>query len=191
MRRRSEITVKICKGKIGCGESKNVEEFALNQNTCRECKRFYSKQRRKDPIVKQQEKDYRDKWNQANPNYYSNYNNERKDDLEYRKRVNKTTAEWKKRNPEKANEQWHTRRASKYATEYEKIDNEIVFKRDNYICQICIVKVDLALQWPDPMSKSLDHVIPLSKGGTHLYSNVRLAHLICNLKKHNKIMEEV
>lgn len=191
MRRRSKITVKICKGKIGCGKSKSIEEFALNQNTCRECKKLYSKKRRKDPVVKQQEKDYRDKWKQANPNYYSNYNNERKDDPEYRKRVNKTTADWKKRNPEKANQQWHIRRANKHNAEYEKIDNNKVFERDKYICQICMTEVDRDLKWPDPMSKSLDHMLPLSKGGKHLYSNVRLAHLICNLKKHNKIMEEV
>lgn len=33
---------------------------------------------------------------------------------------------------------------------------------------------------------SIDHVIPLSKGGMHTWNNVRLAHRICNTKKGNR-----
>lgn len=33
---------------------------------------------------------------------------------------------------------------------------------------------------------SVDHVIPLSKGGTHTWDNVKLAHKRCNSKKGNK-----
>ena len=35
----------------------------------------------------------------------------------------------------------------------------------------------------DPLSLSVDHVIPLSKGWEHSYSNTQPAHLVCNLKK--------
>ncbi len=35
---------------------------------------------------------------------------------------------------------------------------------------------------------TIDHVIPLSKNGTNEISNLRLACLICNCKKHNKII---
>lgn len=34
---------------------------------------------------------------------------------------------------------------------------------------------------------SIDHVIPLAKGGTHQWSNVRLAHKICNSLKGDKL----
>lgn len=34
----------------------------------------------------------------------------------------------------------------------------------------------------------LDHIIPLSKGGTHEPNNVRITHAKCNLSKHSKII---
>jgi len=58
-----------------------------------------------------------------------------------------------------------------------------IFDRDNWICQICGGKVNKHLKWPHPKSASLDHVIPISKGGTHTRDNVQLAHLICNTVK--------
>jgi 5-methylcytosine-specific restriction endonuclease McrA len=38
---------------------------------------------------------------------------------------------------------------------------------------------------------TLDHVIPLSKGGTDTMDNLRPAHWLCNIKKSNKLPEEV
>lgn len=33
------------------------------------------------------------------------------------------------------------------------------------------------------MSKSLDHIVPLAKGGTHEQSNLQWTHLVENLQK--------
>lgn len=57
--------------------------------------------------------------------------------------------------------------------------NEII-KRDKGVCQICKTKVDMRVKAPHPLSASLDHIIPLSKGGTHEPANVQLAHFLCN-----------
>jgi 5-methylcytosine-specific restriction endonuclease McrA len=46
----------------------------------------------------------------------------------------------------------------------------------------------MTLRYPDPGFGSLDHAIPLSKGGSHSYANAQLAHLSCNLLKSDKIM---
>lgn len=43
--------------------------------------------------------------------------------------------------------------------------------------------MDPALKWPERMSASLDHVIPLAAGGPHTPENLQLAHLRCNAKK--------
>ena len=58
-----------------------------------------------------------------------------------------------------------------------------IARRDEYRCHLCGEKVDMKVAWPDPMSPSLDHVVPLSLGGTHGPANVKLAHLWCNTKK--------
>ncbi len=60
--------------------------------------------------------------------------------------------------------------------------NEI-FERDGWICQICGRKVSLRFRFPHPLSKSLDHIVPIAHGGSHIRKNVRLVHLRCNLKK--------
>jgi len=58
-----------------------------------------------------------------------------------------------------------------------------VAHRDGDRCQLCRRKVDMRRAHPDPMSPSLDHIIPLSEGGKHAMSNVQLAHLRCNMSK--------
>ena len=94
-------------------------------------------------------------------------------------------------NKEKFVEKSNRRRASKYKTSSDKyIYNNNIYKRDNWICGICLKRVDKRLKYPHPMSKSLDHIIPLSKGGTHTEDNLQLSHLICNLRKGNKILKK-
>jgi len=44
----------------------------------------------------------------------------------------------------------------------------------------------MELKFPDPMSASVDHVIPYTKGGTDAVDNLRPCHLDCNRKKYNK-----
>lgn len=62
-----------------------------------------------------------------------------------------------------------------------------IYERDNWTCQLCLKGVNPNLVFPDPMCASLDHVIPLSRGGSHKSSNVQLAHLRCNTSRGNKV----
>lgn len=77
----------------------------------------------------------------------------------------------------------HHGRAQRFGVEYESVDVGAVFERDCWLCQLCEVPVDRSLVWPDPLSASLDHIVPMSRGGGHIYRNVQLAHLGCNLAK--------
>jgi 5-methylcytosine-specific restriction endonuclease McrA len=36
------------------------------------------------------------------------------------------------------------------------------------------------------MAPSLDHILPLARGGAHDHSNLQLAHRICNSRKSDK-----
>lgn len=87
-------------------------------------------------------------------------------------------------------ERWHRRRAQKLALPAEKFRHEDVYERDGWICGLCTEPVDRELCYPDPMSASLDHIIPLSRGGHHVWENVQLAHLDCNVRKQARIAEE-
>lgn len=85
----------------------------------------------------------------------------------------------------------HRRRAEKFGGKFEFIDPMEIFRRDEWVCQICLAKVDQDVVWPHKLSATLDHIIPLSRGGDHVASNVRLAHWGCNSKKSNAIDHEV
>lgn len=56
------------------------------------------------------------------------------------------------------------------------INRERVAKRDGWMCGIC-GKIVTRANW------SLDHIIPLSRGGSHTYQNVTLAHRLCNIRR--------
>ncbi|MDD4873659.1 MAG: HNH endonuclease [Dehalococcoidales bacterium] len=56
-----------------------------------------------------------------------------------------------------------------------------VFHRDNYTCQYC-GKTDKKL--------TLDHVIPRSHGGQHIWENITTACVPCNLRKAGRTPEQ-
>lgn len=48
-------------------------------------------------------------------------------------------------------------------------------------CGFCGERVDVSLRFPHPLSPSMDHIVPISRGGAAFdRSNVRLAHFSCN-----------
>lgn len=57
--------------------------------------------------------------------------------------------------------------------------------RDRWRCGICGRRVNRKLKHPDPLCGSIDHVIPVSEGGTNDVWNLRLTHLRCNLSRGN------
>lgn len=82
---------------------------------------------------------------------------------------------------------YHKRRAQKLMVPADSISPADVYERDGWLCGICGTQVDRTAVYPDPMSPSLDHVLPLSLGGHHTLENVALAHLSCNVRKGNRI----
>lgn len=82
--------------------------------------------------------------------------------------------EWKKRNRAKVNAYQSAREARyKGAPETEFIDRKEIWERDSGRCHICQRPT-----WEEDFT--LDHLIPLSKGGSHTRTNVAIAHRWCN-----------
>lgn len=91
---------------------------------------------------------------------------------------------------------WNERRRAAWKARYaltrgapdaEKFDYREIYERDGWVCGICSEPVDPDLAWPDPMSVSLDHVIPVSRGGRHVRENAQCAHLTCNVRKLDRV----
>jgi 5-methylcytosine-specific restriction endonuclease McrA len=90
---------------------------------------------------------------------------------------------WRQENPEHCRDYYHQKRARKREVTVEPVSLREIFDRDGGKCQICKRKVRWDLAYPDPMSKSIDHIVPLSRGGTHEPRNCQLAHLRCNVSR--------
>ena len=80
----------------------------------------------------------------------------------------------------------------KYGVYYESGITRIkVIKRDKYICQICGKKCnpnDLRWGTLGPDFPTLDHVVPLAKGGSHTWDNVQCACGMCNSYKRDLLI---
>jgi len=58
-------------------------------------------------------------------------------------------------------------------------------------CGICGHPVDFSLKPPHPMSPTIDHIIPVAKGGHPSdIDNLQLAHWTCNRQKSDKIFRQ-
>ena len=68
---------------------------------------------------------------------------------------------------------------------YRKIRKKIFATQS--VCAICGRPVNFDLKFPDPWSPTVDHIIPISKGGSPAdMANMQLAHLQCNRLKASK-----
>lgn len=108
-------------------------------------------------------------WREANPTYWQ---------------------EWQKDNAQVVRDIANRRRAAKFSREHEKIDRDVVFERDGYLCKLCGLPLDMDAKFPHPLSPTLDHIIPINKGGHHLYTNLQAAHFRCNTAKGDRILTD-
>jgi len=66
-----------------------------------------------------------------------------------------------------------------------------LFKKQDGICALCREEIDLKLKWPHQLSATLDCIIPYSKGGGVVDSNLQLTHYKCNHQRGNKMINEM
>lgn len=93
---------------------------------------------------------------------------------------------YRKNNKDNTRMNSHKRRVRIRGGQFEVFSNTSIFERDGYVCGICGQKINRRLKYPNPMSVSLDHIIPICKGGGHIVNNVQASHLSCNVRKSDK-----
>lgn len=82
----------------------------------------------------------------------------------------------------------HRARARKYGVYYEPVNRLKVYDRDKWKCCECGCKVVRSVEYK-PNQATIDHVIPMSKGGAHTYSNVVTMCMSCNSIKSNNLVD--
>lgn len=101
-----------------------------------------------------------------------------------RKSANERTKRWAKRNPDKVLAGVHRRRARKLKNggSYTQADIDLQLRSQKGRCWHC----------GKPLSEdqTIDHLIPLSRGGSNAPRNIVITHLRCNLSKGAKLPHE-
>lgn len=128
------------------------------------------------------EKEVRREWRVKNAVKVREYNHEyfrqhpdknikwRKQNLPRAKELDRI---WRITNPQKKQESVMRRRVRQIGNGVEKYSRIEVIRRDGSRCHICGKKVKKT-------EITLDHLIPISRGGQDIFSNVRVAHKSCN-----------
>lgn len=86
---------------------------------------------------------------------------------------------WYVRNAARVMDKGRRRRAMLRGVTVEHVELTVLVERDRGRCGVCGLPVRAA-------DASVDHILPVSKGGAHSYANTRLAHLRCNKVRGNR-----
>ena len=134
----------------------------------------------------EERQEYMLKWREENKEHVQQYRRQyREANLEYQR---EQVRRWQKENPERCAIYNPNRRVRIEGNGGVLPVNaeKVLFEQQNGLCYLC---GDLLYgRLNDPLS--IEHKVPVSRGGSNDTSNVGLAHLSCNLRKSTKTPEE-
>ena len=61
-----------------------------------------------------------------------------------------------------------------------------ILKAKRRPCHICHEPIDYDAHWLDPLSFTIDHLIPINRGGADRLDNIDAAHRKCNRDKSDR-----
>jgi 5-methylcytosine-specific restriction endonuclease McrA len=206
MRRYDEsrgIEVKKCSR---CHIEKPINEFYSNGKSgyyhgkCKVCEKTTNKERydanpeKYRTAVRESALKYPDRvraryqrWDEANReqrmHYYREYNDAHREEKRQGYRLRRMNMPSERRKTYYAQHNFTRRARLVNALRTERIDKQALIERDKWTCYICgCICI--------PENITLDHVIPLSRGGTHTADNLRVACKSCNGSKGAKSLHE-
>lgn len=185
-----------------CKIDKSLEDFYDcptaadgKRGTCKDC--ICERRRRSYAADAERYKDDVKEWRTKNPNRVKEY--ERRYRQRNKRKSRERVRQWRKDNPEKWKEQqrralakqkeegWpnaYRRRAREMGAFVEDVNKVDVFINSLGFCGICGFEVKFE-------KMTIDHIVPLARGGLHCYANVQAAHAFCNRVKGSKLQEEL
>ena len=154
----------------------HIEPRLTSNGLCKECKRLQTA-----------------RWSNYNPNYGVDwYHKNRDESIEKRKEwnknnpssVRKSQKEWRERNPEYM-PKWRADNADTRAAYYNKYRTTRLNAMCGDMAEIELIYKDSYIRGPN---WHVDHVLPLSKGGSHSPENLQVVPARYNLWKNNKTL---
>ncbi len=183
---------------VMCGVAVTVKTARISTTQCANCTRKQNVERATS-------------WNKANPDTVSERKKQRhanmtpqeKDHRNHLPRIyysknpekiREYHAQYAKDNPAKMKEinakYKRVRRQRKKDATVGVVDFDLIRERDGDICYLCGSKVRDDVGSRHPEKRSMDHMIPISRGGDHSMANIRTACSKCNLKKGRRTYDE-
>lgn len=153
---------------LTCGREKAKEAFRGLDKEQREAKREYERRRWRDPAFRERARLYA------------------RQEKECIKKSIRNRA-WKKAHRVSCTDRQLKRHASFITSFVEDVSLAFLFERDKGRCQLCGYELSMDTKRPDPRTPTRDHIVPLSKGGTHERTNMQLACDVCNVRKSNRV----
>lgn len=179
-----------------CGELKAHERFSVNKkllsglnSSCKDCSAANS--RKYYLANKDARKEYNKKWNKENPdkakasrdNWRSNnYDKALASSRNWRSRnldvAKQATKNWSRLNQDKRNAYENVRRAKMLSNGVYIVSDKEITKLYTSPCTYCGSLSDI----------TIDHIVPISKGGNHSIGNLTSACKSCNSSKKDKLL---
>jgi 5-methylcytosine-specific restriction endonuclease McrA len=72
----------------------------------------------------------------------------------------------------------------------DQINHLLLFELHNWKCYVCREPINRRLRMPNYFAATVEHIVPLCKGGTHTWDNVVPAHAKCNFDKGDSLPDE-
>ncbi|MBO7726942.1 MAG: HNH endonuclease [Oscillospiraceae bacterium] len=187
-------------------------EYLKKNGKSKYCSDACKKAARKETLAKWREenKDYQKNWREAHPEYaaewvknHRSYGRDRSRKIRGSKEHNRkcvvcgkefsTYIQHKHTCCDKCKCSHKLKRIPKDQIVDTDITVKALYERDGGICYLCgkpcdFNDIDKERHAIGSNYPTVDHVIPVTRGGMHSWDNVKLAHLSCNSAKHDKVV---